>query len=204
VQSEPGKEPLQAIKERTAVTVRWSARDDNGDDLIFSLYYRGEGEHNWQLLKDRVRDRYYSFDSSLLPDGHYRIKVVASDAPSHNPGEALTGERVSDDFLIDTTPPVVTNLEAQLEDGKIHASLTATDGISPVTHAEYSVDAGRWQYLSPVGRIGDSLTEHFDLSVPLPEPRPGAEAPIDPHEHVIAIRVFDRQENAVTVKAVVH
>lgn len=203
VQPEAGKEPLQAIKERTAVTVRWSARDDNGDDLVFSLYYRGEGERNWQLLKDHLRDRYYSFDSSLLPDGHYRIKVVASDAPSHNPGQALTGERVSDDFLIDTTPPVVTNLEAHLENGKVHASLTATDAMSPVSHAEYSIDAGQWQYLAPVGTIADSLTEHFDFSAPLPEPRPGAEAPIDPHEHVIAIRIFDRQDNAVTVKAVV-
>jgi WD40 repeat protein len=204
VQPEAGKEPLPAIKERTAVTVRWSAHDDNGDDLVFSLYYRGEGEHNWQVLKEHVRDRFYSFDSSLLPDGHYRLKVVASDAPSHNPGEALTGERVSDDFLIDTTPPVVTGIEAKLVNGKIHASFTATDAISPVAHAEYSIDAGRWQYVEPVGKIADSLTEHFDFDAPLPAPRPGAAAPVDPREHVIALRVYDRNDNNVTVKAVVH
>ncbi|MGC2621439.1 MAG: hypothetical protein WA414_20510 [Acidobacteriaceae bacterium] len=203
VQPEAGKEPLSAIKERTAVTVRWSAHDDNGDDLVFSLFYRGEGEHNWQLLKDHVRDRFYSFDSSLLPDGHYRVKVVASDAPSHNPGEALTGDRVSDDFLIDTTPPVVNGIEAHLVNGKIHASFTATDAISPVARAEYSIDAGRWQYVEPAGKIADSLTEHFDFDAPLPAPRPGAEAPVDPHEHVIALRVFDRNDNTVTVKAVV-
>ena len=120
VQAEPGKEPLPAVKERTAVTVRWAAHDDNGDDLVFSLFYRGAGERNWQLLKERVRDRFYSFDAAELPDGHYRIKVVASDAPSHNPGEALTGERISDDFAIDTTPPVVNGLTAHLENGKIH------------------------------------------------------------------------------------
>ncbi|HSY03600.1 MAG TPA: hypothetical protein VK819_15665 [Acidobacteriaceae bacterium] len=204
VQPEAGKEPLPAIKERTAVTVRWSAHDDNGDDLVFSLYYRGEGEHNWQLLKEHVRDRFYSFDSSLLPDGHYRLKVVASDAPSHNPGEARTGERVSDDFLIDTTPPVVTGIEARLVNGKIHAAFTATDAISPVAHAEYSIDAGRWQYVEPLGKIADSLTEHFDFDAPLPAPRPGADAPVDPREHVIALRVFDRNDNNVTVKAVVH
>ena len=203
-QPEAGKEPLPAIKERTAVTVRWSAHDDNGDDLVFTLYYRGEGEHNWQLLHDHVRDRFYSFDSSLLPDGHYRIRVVASDAPSHNPGEALTGDRVSDDFVVDTTPPVVSGLEARLTGEKIHASLTATDAISPVSHAEYSIDAGRWQYVEPVGKIADSLTERFDFDAPIPAPRAGAPAPIDAHEHVIAIRVFDREDNSVTVKAVVH
>ncbi|HEX4007451.1 MAG TPA: hypothetical protein VHX60_14845 [Acidobacteriaceae bacterium] len=202
-QSEPGKEPLAAVKERTAVTVRWAAHDENGDDLVFSLFYRGEGERNWQLLKEHVRERFYSFDSALLPDGHYRIKVVASDAPSHNPGEGLAGERISDDFLIDTTPPEVTGLTAQMEGGKIHASLTATDATSPVARAEYSIDAGRWQYVEPVGRIADSLTERFDFEAPLPAARPGAEAPLDAREHVIAIRVFDREDNAVTVKAVV-
>jgi WD40 repeat protein len=204
VQPEAGKEPLPAIKERTAVTVRWSARDDNGDDLVFALFYRGEGERNWQLLKDRIRDRFYSFDSSLIPDGHYRIKVVASDAPSHSPGEALTGDRVSDDFVIDTTPPTVTGLEAHLVNGKIHASLTATDATSPVSHAEYSIDAGHWQYIEPVTKIGDSLTERFDFDAPIPQPKSGAPVPTDPQEHVIAIRVFDREDNAVTVKAVVH
>ncbi len=201
---EPGREPLPAVRDRTAVTVRWAAHDDNGDELSFSLYYRGEGEHNWQFLRDHLRERFYSFDSSQLPDGHYRVKVVATDALSHNPGEALTGDRVSDEFVIDTTPPAVSGLEAHLADGRIHASLTATDATSPVTHAEYSIDAGRWQYIAPVGGIADSLTERFDFDAPLPHPRPDVEAPVDPGEHVIAVRVFDRYDNAVTVKAVVH
>jgi WD40 repeat protein len=200
---EPGREPLSAVKDRTAVTVRWAAHDDNGDDLTFSLYYRGEGERNWQFLRDHIRERFYSFDSSQLPDGHYRVKVAASDARSHNPGEALTGDRISDEFVIDTTPPVVSGLEARLVDGKIHASLTATDATSPVSHAEYSIDAGRWQYVEPLGKIADSLTERFEFDAQLPHPRPDAEAPVDPSEHVIAIRVFDRYDNVVTVKAVV-
>jgi WD40 repeat protein len=200
---EPGREPLSAVRDRTAVTVRWAAHDDNGDELSFALYYRGEGQHNWQFLHDRVTERFYSFDSSQLPDGHYRVKVVASDARSHNPGEALTGERVSDEFVIDTTPPDVTGLEAHMVNGKIHITLTATDATSPVTHAQYSVDAGRWQYVAPVGNIADSLTEHFEFDAPPPPPRPDAQAPADPSEHVIAIRVFDRYDNVVTVKAVV-
>lgn len=200
---EPGKEPLSAVRDKTAVTVRWAAHDDNGDDLTFALYYRGEGERNWQFLHDHIRDRFYAFDSSQLPDGRYRVKVVASDAPSHNPGESLSSERVSDTFVVDTTPPVVSGLEAHLAGGKIHASLTATDAVSPVARAEYSIDAGHWQYLAPVGHIADSLTEHFDFEAPLPQRRAGAEAPADPGEHVISIRVYDRYDNAVTVKAVV-
>ncbi len=201
---EPGREPLTAFKDRTAVTVRWAAHDDNGDDLSFRLYYRGEAERNWELLHDHVRERFYSFDASRLPDGPYRIRVVASDAPSHNPGEALTGDGISDEFVLDTTPPVVSGLQAGLVNGEIHASLTATDATSPVAHAEYALDGGRWQYIAPVGNIADSLTERFDFDAPIPAPRPDAATPVDPGEHVIAIRVFDRYDNAVTVKTVVH
>ena len=130
--------------------------------------------------------------------------MVASDAPSHNPGQALSGARVSEDFVVDTTPPVVTGLEAHFVNGRVRAALTATDATSPVSHAEYSIDAGRWQYLAPVGNIADALTEHFEVDSPLPPPRAGAEAPTDASEHVLSIRVFDRYDNAVTVKAVVH
>ena len=200
---EPGREPLPAIRDRNAVTVRWAAHDDNGDELSFSVYYRGEGEHNWQFLRDHITERFYSFDSSQLPDGHYRVRVVVSDARSHNPGEALTGARVSDEFVIDTTPPVVSGLEAHQVNGKVHVAFTANDATSPVTHAQYSIDAGRWQYVAPVGNIADSLMERFEFDAPLPPPRPDADAPVDPAEHVISVRVYDRYDNVVTVKAVV-
>ena len=78
------------------------------------------------------------------------------------------------------------------------------DAVSPVSHAEYSIDAGRWQYVEPVGKIADAPTEQFDFSVAPPQPRQGAETPVDAKEHVIAIRVFDRNDNSVTVKAVVN
>jgi len=35
--------PLQAVKDRMAITVRWAAHDDNGDDLTYALYLRGDG-----------------------------------------------------------------------------------------------------------------------------------------------------------------
>jgi hypothetical protein len=206
--TEPGREPLSAVKDKTAVTARWLAHDDNGDELTFSVYYRGDGEQNWNLLKSKVSDRYLSFDASMLPDGPYRLKVIASDAPSHNPGDALTGDRVSERFLIDTTPPVVSGLTARLVDGRIHVELTATDVATPIAHAEYSVDAGPWQYVQPVDKISDSLTEKFAFDAPLNPPAPGsvnsgAIAPVNSSEHLITVRVYDRYENAVAAKALV-
>lgn len=200
---EPGREPLVGLRDKSAVTARWLAHDDNGDVLEYSIYYRGEGERNWQLLKKDIRQTYLSFDAELLPDGPYRLKVVASDAPSRNPGEALTGEKVSDRFLIDTTPPVVNTMTAHLVNGKIHVDLAATDSTTPISHAEYSIDAGPWQYVAPVGLISDSPTEKFSFDAPLHPPQQDTVTPADASEHVITVRVFDRHDNAVAVKAVV-
>jgi WD40 repeat protein len=200
---EPGHEPLVALRDKSAITARWLANDDNGDALAYAVYYRGEGERNWRLLKKNIRQTWLSFDAQMFPDGPYRLKVVASDAPSHNPGEALTGEKVSDKFMIDTTPPVVSGITAHLIDGKIHVELTATDAATPISHADYSVDAGHWQYIAPVGNISDSLTEKFSFDAPLRPLPPDAPKPLDASEHVITVHVFDRNDNAVAVKAVV-
>ncbi len=207
--------PLTAQKDKTAVTVRWMAHDDNGDDLMFAVWYRGVGEANWRLLKDKISEKVYSFDSALLPDGSYEVRVVASDAPDHTDAEALTGERASEVFVVDTTPPepgvlTATMVRSVTKSGAgkaneyseelIHATLEARDATSPIAHAEYSIDAGPWQYLEPVGKVSDSLAERYDFTVDVP----AVTAPVaDAKEHVLAVRVYDRYENVVAVKTVV-
>jgi len=198
--SDPGTAALTAMKDRTAITARWSAHDDNGDDLSFDIYYRGDDEQPWLLLKRNVTDRYISFDTATVPDGAYRIKIVASDAPSHTPGEAMQGERISDRFLVDTAPPVLSGLTAKLEGSIIHATLEAADNATPIARAEYSVDAGPWQYLEPVGALSDSLHEHYDFRAPLPTD----EKTVPPaREHILTVRVYDRRDNGSSAKIVV-
>jgi len=137
---------------------------------------------------------------------------VASDAPVHTDAEALTGERVGSVFVVDSTPPMPGALTATLvpapagtaQSGqpaaKIHATLEVHDATSPIAHAEYSVDAGPWQYLEPMGRVSDSLTERYDFMAEIPQ----TTTPVtDTKEHVIAVRVYDRYENMTAVKAVV-
>ena len=196
-------QPLQALKDRTAVTVRWAAHDDNGDDLKFSLYLQGDGEKSWRLLKDELTEKAYSFDATLIPDGGYRIKLVASDSPSHTPAEALTAEKESERFEIDTTPPTVGGLEAKLQKAltcagicppSIHVSFEAEDAFSPIARAEYSIDAGPWQYIEPVGNISDSRREHYDVTIPSPDP------PLKPGEHLITVRAWDRHDNIGVAK----
>jgi hypothetical protein len=197
--------PLQAVKDRSAITARWTAHDDNGDDLVYSLYLRGDGEPDWHLLKEGITEKAYSFDAALIPDGGYRLKVVASDAPSHSPGEALNGAKESERFEIDTTPPVVSALHAEEAPAKcaqapctgpVHVTFDAEDTASPIAHAEYALDAGSWQYIDPVGQLSDSKREHYDFQIPA-KALAGKTG-----EHLITVRVYDRHENIGVAKTV--
>ncbi len=186
--------PVPSARDRDAIGVKWSAHDDNDDQLVYSVYYRGDGEARWLLLKDNLTDKAYSFDASLLPDGGYTVKVVASDAPSHSPGEALTATKESRRFEVDTTPPRVENLTASIEGTQIHVRFRAEDGFSTIKRAEYSVDAGDWKYVEPVGQLSDAKIEDYDFKA---APAAGNDAS---SEHVVVVRVYDKYENMGAAK----
>ncbi len=190
--------PVPSSHDRDSVGVKWSAHDENDDQLVYSVYYRGDGESRWLLLKDNLTDKAYSFDASLLPDGGYMVKVTASDAPSHSPGEALTTSRESRRFEVDTTAPRIENLTAALEGAQIHIHFRAEDGFSSIRRAEFSVDAGDWKYVDPVGQLSDAKIEDYDLKVPLEAENDAAS------EHVVVVRVYDKYDNMGASKTVLH
>jgi hypothetical protein len=188
--------PVPSTHDRDAIGVKWSAHDENDDQLVYSVYYRGDGETRWLLLKDNITDKAYSFDASLLPDGGYMAKVVASDAPSHSPGEALTAERVSRRFEVDTTPPRIENLTASVEGTQIHLRFRAEDSFSTIKRAEYSIDAGEWKYVEPVGQLSDAKSANYDFKVSLDTAKDAAS------EHVIVVRAYDKYDNMDAAKSV--
>jgi hypothetical protein len=201
-------------RDRDSIGVKWTVHDDNDDQMVYSVYYRGDGETRWLLLKDDISDKFHSFDASLLPDGGYTIEVMASDAPSHSPGQALTSIRDSPRFEVDTTPPRIDELRASLEGAQIHVLFRATDGFSNIKRAEYSVDAGDWQYVEPVGQLADSKTENYDFEIAVP-PAPqqtatGGNPANTPRaliatssEHIVVVRVYDRFDNMSSAKTVI-
>ena len=186
--------PVPSTHDRDSIGVKWNAHDDNDDQLVYSVYYRGDGETRWLLLKDNLTDKAYSFEASLLPDGGYTIKVVASDAPSHSPGEALTANKESRRFEVDTTPPRVENLTASVEGAQIHVRFRAEDGFSNIKRAEFSVDAGDWKYVEPIGQLSDAKVEDYDFMA-APDAAKNAES-----EHVVVVRVYDNYENMGAAK----
>ena len=176
--------------------MKWTVHDDNDDQMAYSLYYRGDGQTRWILLKDGLQEKFYSFDASLLPDGGYTVKVVASDGPSHSPGDALSSEKETDRFEVDTTPPQIQDLKASVESGRIHVQFRAADNFSVIKRAEYSIDAGDWHFVEPTGQLSDAKSENYDFSIPL-----SGEAAAQ--EHVVVVRAFDRYDNMNSAKTVV-
>ena len=186
--------PVPSTHDRDSIGVKWNAHDENDDQLVYSVYYRGDGESRWLLLKDNLTDKAYSFDASLLPDGGYTVKVVASDAPSHSPGEALTATKESRRFEVDTTPPRIENLTASVEGAQIRVRFRAEDGFSTIKRAEYSVDAGEWKYVEPVGQLSDAKIEDYAFTVATEAGKDAAT------EHVVVVRVYDKYENMGAAK----
>ncbi len=194
------EQPPQGTLQKGYQSVLWTAHDDNDDELRYAVYFRGEYEHEWKLLKDNLEQKFYSWDTAMLPDGAYYLKIVASDAPSNPPALALKTERESERFEVDNTPPVVESLAVRgLElsaGGKGSPSraptlvFTARDAASSIERAQYSVDGGDWTLVAPTSRISDAPEERYELSL----------SGIAPGEHTIAVRAYDRFENVGSAK----
>jgi hypothetical protein len=185
--------PLQGLADKTAQSVVWIAHDDNDDDLIFSVYYRGEGQKNWLLLKDKIDQHYYSWDSNTMPDGAYYLKVVGSDSPSNPPAQALTAEKESDRFEVNNTQPEIRDLRAESA-GQPHGTVRIRfDAHSPHTDlakVEYNLDAGTWLPVFPVGLLTDAPEESYNFPL----------ANLSAGEHTLAVRASDRFDNLTVSK----
>ncbi|MGB8770695.1 MAG: hypothetical protein WCC92_13840, partial [Candidatus Korobacteraceae bacterium] len=198
--------PIPMVRDKHSIAVKWKAQDENDDLLVYSVYYRGDGESRWKLLRDGIDERFVNLDSDLFPDGGYTIRVVASDAPSHSPEDTLTSENTSPRFEVDSTPPHIESLNAKVEGDKLHVTFRAVDSFSPISRGEYSLDASDWQTVEPVGKISDYKVENYDFRMPIPAGS-ASEGKIatdsGAEEHTLVIRVYDRFENMGISKVVV-
>ena len=149
-------------------------------------------ETEWKPLKEKVTEKYLSWDRPRFPDGDYRLRVTATDAPSNPPAEALTAQLESGPFTIDNTPPAISGLTASRSGGKLMVRWHAADALSNLDRAEYSLDGGDWMVAQPVTKVSDSPALDYELSLDAP-----------PGEHTVAVRVWDGNDNLSVDKVVV-
>ena len=149
--------------QKSLQTFVWSARDTDGDRLQYALAYRREGDRTWTVLKDGLDDDVFTWDTTTVPDGTYVIKVTASDGAANAPAMALQGERESQSFEIDNTPPTVTVAAAGTGAAATTVRFTVQDSQTAIQKVEYASAGDRWRQAYPTDGLMDSREERFEL-----------------------------------------
>src|SRR5207237_724571 len=175
------------------IQITWQADDPDGDRLVYALYFRGEDESQWKLLRTNMFENSLILDSDILADGLYYFRVVASDRSSNPLSYARDAELVSSPVLIDNTPPLVTLGSPNRVNDRVEVLVDAVDQTSPLKRCEYSLDAGPWYPIEAVDGVTDSPREQFRITID--RLRAG--------EHLLVVRAYDTANNAGLAKIVI-
>ena len=126
---------------------------------------------------------------SDLPEGRYRVRVIASDELSNPPDQVTRHELQSSLVTVDNTPPTLLELKAN---GRTITAV-AVDGVGPIARVEMSL-AGRdeWFPFHPLDGLFDEQREELEADV-------SSLVPAGPA--LLSIRVYDQAGN-VTVRSV--
>lgn len=186
--------PPRRFYQRGARSFQWLAEDRNSDTLEYAIYYRALNDQTFRLLKDKLRDNFYTIDGATLADGRYVIKVIASDAPDNPPGQRLSSERLSEPVDIDNTPPVVKVVgQPQVTGQSVRVVFAVNDATGKVKKADVSIDGAAWAPVFPDDGIADSGHETYTVDF----------GSLAPGEHTISLRSFDSSGNIGTLSVTV-
>ncbi len=179
--------PPRRLFQRGARSLQWQAEDRNGDTLEYAVYYRSFSENTFRLLKEHLRETFYTVDGAALSDGRYVFRVVASDALDNTPGNALSSDRVSEAVEIDNAPPMIRQFgQLQTNGDRARAVFDIEDANGRIRRADISVDGGPWREVFPDDGIADSAKERYSLDLTV----------AGGGEHTISLRAFDNSNNA--------
>ncbi len=194
-QSSSAGTPTQTLARGSGgqIQVTWQADDPDGDRVAYTVYFRGEEEQEWKVIRANIFENSVLLDGDVLADGRYFFRVVATDRPSNDAASARQAELVSSPVLVDNTPPVVTLSAPVRTDSHVELNVDAVDRTSPLRRCEYSLDAGPWMPVEAVDGVTDSPREQFHIAID--RLRAG--------EHLIVVRVYDTANNAGLAKTVV-
>jgi len=123
--------------------VLWNARDENDDELRFSVYFRGENETDWKLLR---KNSNRSFIPGQHRDARRRLylKIVATEPHPDSPAAGTDYRAAKASASWWTTPPVVDELKAEIAGAqktrRFH--FVARDATSSIDRAQYSCHGG--------------------------------------------------------------
>jgi hypothetical protein len=177
-------------KRSAKMKIKWKTENPDGDALVYRVYYREELGVTWRLTSghDPLEKAEYDWDTEPVPDGYYRIKVVASDEKDNPEDTTLTDWELSERVLVDNRKPEVVGLTVR----RPWVSGMAKDSYSTIKRVEYSIDGGTWHMVGALDGIFDSPAEAFRVKIP---------DNLGPGAHVIAVRALDEADNMGVAQA---
>jgi len=185
--AEAEKTDEAAPKAKPASTIKklsWKAGDKDGDALVYRLYY-GSDDNLWlpvTPVDKPISKPEFSWDTESVPDGWYRVKVVASDETANPAGETLSDEKISESIRVDNRRPEVVQLAFDAATSEVRG--LARDNLSLIRQLEYALDGTEWLPCNPRDGVFDDREEAFALKLALPA-----------GPHTIAIRATDEDGN---------
>ncbi len=130
-----------------------------------------------------------NWNTKKVPDGRYRLKVVASDAYT-SPDEAATAEVISEVVQIDNSGPRIYPQRAFRKGLAPPAEVPVEDQGAYIASAEYRVDEGDWIAAASSDGIFDSAQETLRIDV----------ARLTVGRHTLEVRARDAAGNEATVR----
>ena len=88
-------------------------------------------ENSYVTIKDDIEQPTYEWDGKTVEDGRYEIRVTASDIRSNTPETKLTNSRISDQLVVDNTPPQISNILIKTENKKDRKKASMYDRDKP-------------------------------------------------------------------------
>jgi len=172
----------------TKVNVSWKVENPDNDKMRYRIFYQREGSKAWfALLENAVlhTSTSYTWDTTGVPEGRYRIRVDATDELVNPPGKVTKHSLISSPFTVDNTAPAFTNLK--LAGSKLTG--TATDQVGPIAFIEFSLVGKKvWYPVHPTDGVFDEASETFDVDVSNHVPK---------GPHLVMIRAYDDNGNKV-------
>jgi hypothetical protein len=166
----------------------WSIDNPDKDELRYRLQYRLVGTNTWYDLTRRdeiLTKESYDWDTATLPEGRYRVRVLATDELANPPDLVTRDDAESGVVLVDNTAPRIEGM--RLVNRRLQG--VVVDGVGPIQRIEIAL-AGTddWVPFFPTDGIFDEAREEIDIDVSLF----AASAPA-----LLAVRVFDDANNFV-------
>lgn len=194
-----GPKPPPLRPKLALVKLRWKVENPDGDELNYRLYVRPQGLAaqgpgvGWLRLggPDPLLRTEFDWNTELVADGMYEVRVVASDERV-NPGDTAQSHELI------APPVVVDNRRPELTDVSYHAASAilsgrVSDSATAIVDLSYQVDGGDLLPMPPSDGVLDDTSEAFSFKLP----------PLAPGPHTLLVRATDAADNVGVVQLVV-